>query len=97
MIPELLWLIPYLTDVGNIIFFVAGLPQLWKTWKNRKNPKMLEGLSSKMLLGYVLSFILFGTLGFIVDGYFTFVLNIFNIIFFLIQVYWKKPKYQTKG
>lgn len=89
MITDLLWLVPYLTDAGNIIFFFAGLPQLWKTWKNRNDPEKLEGLSSKMMLGYVLSFILFGTLGFIVDGYATFILNIFNIIFFLLQVYWK--------
>lgn len=90
MIEELIWLIPWLLDGGNIIFFVAGLPQLKRTWDNRNYPERLQGLSTKMLVGYVISFILFGFAGLITDGYFTFVLNIINIIFFLLQVYWKR-------
>jgi len=90
MITGLLWLVPILLDAGNIIFFAAGVPQLWATWKNRNHPERLRGLSTKMLIGYITSFIFFGAIGLITDGYFTFVLNIINIIFFLLQVYWKR-------
>jgi len=92
MITELLWLVPYLTDAGNLIFFFAGLPQLWKTWKNRKNMEASKGLSNLMLIGYLVAFFFFGTMGLILGGYATLILNIINIIFFSMQLYWKRRR-----
>jgi len=82
-------LMPYLSvllDMGNIIFFLSSLPQMWTAYKNRRK---LSGLSSWMLTGYIIATVFFLTAGIITNAYFTTVLCAFNIAFFLCQRYWK--------
>lgn len=84
------WLLPYIgwiLDAGNIVFFVANCPQLITAYRNRRN---LVGLSSRMLFGFIISTILFIIVGLITNGILTVVLGIINIIFFALQLYWKR-------
>jgi len=82
-------LLPYLgviLDVGNIIFFVANFPQIITAYKNRKN---LQGLSSKMLFGYMIATIFFFMAGLITGGIMTAILCAINEVIFGTQLYWK--------
>jgi len=83
---ELFWLVPILLDFGNIIFFIANIPQVLKSYKNRKNLKVL---SSKMLLGYISGSFLFAIAFLIAGGMIAFMLCLFNFCFFSLQLYWK--------
>ena len=73
-------------DIGNVIFFISNLPQLITAYKNRTN---LKGLSAKMLFGFICSTIFFIIAGVLTNAYFTVALGILNIVFFLLQLYWK--------
>lgn len=89
------WLLPYvgyILDAGNVVFFISNCPQLITAYKNRRN---LQGLSSKMLIGFTISTLLFIIAGLTLNGPLTVILGIINIIFFLIQLYWKR-KYGNK-
>jgi len=79
-------LIPILLDVGNIIFFISSLKQMVTAYQNRRN---LQGLSSKMLIGYIISTFCFISVGFMTKALFTIIFGFANIGFFLSQLYWK--------
>lgn len=80
-------LIGLILDLGNIIFFLANIPQVVTAYRNRKN---LRGLSSRMLLGYSASTVCFITSGYMAQGYLTVVLGVINILIFITQLYWKR-------
>lgn len=87
MIP---WLIPYigiLLDIGNIVFFLSNCPQLVTAYRNRRN---LKGLSSKMLFGFIISTIFFILVGLLTNAPLTVILGLTNIVFFILQLYWKR-------
>lgn len=92
MIEELLYLVAPFLDIGNIIFFVAGLPQMIAAYRNRKN---IKGLSLTMLLGFFIASILFILVGIITGGIFVVVLGCLNEIMFASQIYWLR-KYRKK-
>jgi len=79
-------MIGLMLDIGNIIFFISNLPQLITAYKNRTN---LQGLSAKMLFGFILSTIFFIVAGVLANAYLTVILGILNIFFFLLQLHWK--------
>jgi len=89
------WLLPYvgrILDAGNVVFFISNIPQLITAYKNRKN---LLGLSKEMLFGMIISTLLFMVVGVITNGILTVILGATNIIFFILQIYWKW-KYANK-
>jgi len=73
-------------DIGNIIFFVANFPQLITAYKNRRN---LVGLSSKLLIGYIIASLFFISAGVVTGGYACVILNIINEAIYAVQLYWK--------
>jgi len=73
-------------DIGNIIFFVATLPQIINAYRNRKD---LKGLSKWMLLGYTVGVACFMVGNFAVGAYIGSFLNVINLGAFLAQTYWK--------
>lgn len=84
------WLLPYvgpLLDIGNVVFFLSNCPQLFTAYKNRKD---LKGLSSRMLIGFILATFFFITVGLATGGILTAVLGFANIIFWFCQLYWKR-------
>lgn len=89
------WLIPYvgwILDGGNVVFFIANCPQSFTAYRNRKD---LRGLSARMLFGFIISTILFMIVGVVTNGVLTVILGAANIIFFALQLYWKR-KYASK-
>jgi uncharacterized protein with PQ loop repeat len=76
-----------LLDIGNIVFFIANLPQLITACKNRKN---LSGLSGTMLILYMVATIFFGLVAFMIGGYLATILCIINEFFYMAQLYWKR-------
>lgn len=76
-------------DIGNIIFFIFGFPQLVSTFKHRKE---LVGLSPVTPLGYVFATIFFTLMSIGSSAYFAFVLCIINAFMWAMQIYWMKPK-----
>lgn len=91
------WLLPYvglILDGGNVVFFIANCPQLITAYKNRRN---LAGLSSRMLFGFIISTILFIIVGLITNGVLTVTLGMANIIFFALQLYWKRKYSKTSS
>lgn len=87
MFEFLLHYVALILDAGNIIFFVANLPQLVTAYRNRQN---LRGLSSKMLIGFILSTVMFILAGLVLGGALTVILGVFNVLFFAAQLYWKR-------
>jgi len=73
-------------DIGNIVFFVATIPQIVNAYRNRKD---LKGLSKWMLLGYTAGVACFAFGNFSVGAYIGSFLNIINLGAFLAQTYWK--------
>jgi drug/metabolite transporter (DMT)-like permease len=84
--------ITILLDIGNIIFFLANLPQVITAFRNRKN---LSGLSSNFLLCLFLGTIFFAIGNFYVDAIIASALCIVSLFFYAIQLFWKH-KYRKK-
>jgi len=80
-------MIALLLDVGNTIFFMSSLKQMITAYQNRRN---LQGLSSKMLMGYICSTICFIGAGVLSRAPLTVMFGILNIGFFLSQLFWKR-------
>ncbi|TET26072.1 MAG: hypothetical protein E3J73_05105 [Candidatus Bathyarchaeum sp.] len=79
-------LISIVLDLGNIVFFVSNLLQLFTAYRNRKN---LKGLSSKMLFGFMISTVFFITAGVLTSAPMTIILGLGNEVFFASQLVWK--------
>jgi hypothetical protein len=78
-----------LLDIGNIIFFMVGFPQMLASYRNRKN---LNALSGWMLGGYLVATIMFGIANFNFGATIAMILNFICAIFYTIQLYWKYKK-----
>jgi uncharacterized protein with PQ loop repeat len=74
-------------DIGNIIFFIANLPQIITAYKNRKN---LVGLSTNYLLILSIGTVLFGIGNYAVGAYIASAFCALSLIIYGIQIYWKK-------
>lgn len=73
-------------DVGNLVFFVASIPQMVTAYRNRKD---LKGLSSMMLLGFVIASSCFAVGNASFGAYIASVLNNLCSCLFVVQLYWK--------
>lgn len=79
--------IPLLLDLGNLLFFFGGFPQLIKTVKNRKNLKDLSALTFSL---YAIAAFLFVIVGVLLWSWLTIVFNTVNTFYFCAIVYWIK-------
>lgn len=75
-----------LLDIGNILFFIANIPQLITAFKNRKN---LAGLSYGLLSFYFAGTVFFALGNFFVGATIAPILCIISLFFYAIQIYWK--------
>jgi len=80
-------LIAILLDIGNTIFFISSFKQMLTAYQNRTK---LQGLSSKMLMGYIASTLCFISAGWLATAPLTVIFGILNVIFFSLQLYWKR-------
>jgi uncharacterized protein with PQ loop repeat len=81
-----------LVNLGNVIFFLANLPQVITAFKNRKN---LIGLSFNYLFWLFLGTICFALGNCYLGAYIASILCVISLFFYGIQMFWKlkyKPK-----
>lgn len=83
-------IVSILLDLANILFFFANIPQFWRTLKSRKYPERLKGISFFTFLGNFIAGTIFITVGLLLGAWFMVSLNLINIIFFGLQMYWKR-------
>jgi len=74
----------HLLDIGNVIFFLAGLAQLIKTAKMIKNHESLSGVSYLSFSLYSLGCVFFAVVGWIIGALPTVFFNLFDVIYFAI-------------
>jgi len=74
-----------LLDLGNILFFLASLPQLFKTYKRRHE---LRDLSITSWVIQILASVCFFSAGWISGAWFTVALNGFNMAYAGVTAYW---------
>jgi len=77
--------VPILLDLGNILFFVGNLPQLYRTYQRRQQ---LRDLSIYSWVIQIFASICFLTAGLLTGAAFTVVLNAFNIAYAGVTAYW---------
>lgn len=77
--------VPILLDLGNILFFLGNLPQLYKTYQRRKK---LRDLSIYSWVIQIFASICFFSAGVLTGALFTVVLNAFNIGYAGVTAYW---------
>lgn len=85
MISDLSWIVPILLDWGNIVFLVAGFPQLLATIRNRND---LKGVSPWTFMLYAVASIMFGVVNVILAAWIAFTICMLNTIIFLLIAYW---------
>jgi len=83
--------ISVLLDIGNVIFFLSGFPQLLKAIRNRNN---LKGISPWAFIGYSTGCVFFFFVGILLNSWLTVVFNIVNCGYFGLVAYWawRNPK-----
>jgi uncharacterized protein with PQ loop repeat len=74
-----------LCDVGNTIYFIATIPQLHRTYKNRKHLKDLDVLA---FILYTIASLVFIYAGIIMKAPITIGLCSFNAFYNLLTIYW---------
>jgi len=77
--------VPILLDIGNILFFIGSLPQLYRTYQNRRQ---LKDLSFYSWLIQIFASVCFFTAGILTGAWFTVTLTGFNILYGEITVTW---------
>ena len=77
--------VPILLDLGNILFFTASLPQLYRTYQRRRE---LRDLSITSWVIQIFASIAFFVAGLLSGAWFAVVLNAFNMSYAGITVYW---------
>lgn len=74
-----------LLDVGNVMFFAGGLPQLITTIRNKDN---LQGISPVGFLMYSIGCLFFMVVCILNQAWMATIFNIFNVPYFGIVAYW---------
>jgi uncharacterized protein with PQ loop repeat len=74
-----------LLDVGNILFFISSLPQLYRTYQRRHT---LRDLSIVSWLIQIVASICFLSAGMLSGAWFAVALNVFNIAYAGVTAYW---------
>ena len=74
-----------LLDLGNILFFLASLPQLYRTYQRRYE---LQDLSIASWLIQICASICFFSAGLLSGAWFAVALNIFNMTYAGVTAYW---------
>lgn len=77
--------VPLLLDLGNILFFIGSLPQLYRTYQRRRE---LRDLSIYSWVIQIFASICFFSAGVLTGAGFTVVLNAFNIGYAGLTAYW---------
>lgn len=77
--------VPILLDIGNILFFIGSLPQLYRTYTNRHE---LRDLSLYGWTTHIFATMCFFVSGILTGAIFTAILTGFNIGYATITVYW---------
>lgn len=77
--------VPILLDLGNILFFTASLPQLYRTYQRRHE---LQDLSIMSWVIQIFASIAFLAAGMLSGAWFAMILNAFNMTYAGITVYW---------
>lgn len=87
-------LVPLLLNVGNIIFFIATVPQLKLTLKNRHDLKDLSRLAAFCYMVACIAFLFGNTFaGALIAG----VLNAVDAVYYALTIYWiTKSRANTK-
>jgi uncharacterized protein with PQ loop repeat len=75
-----------LLDIGNIVFFLANLPQIITAFRNRRN---LAGLSTNLLIGFFIGTVLFAIGNYSVGAIVASALCVIELVFYSIQLFWK--------
>ena len=81
-----------LLEVGNMLFFMAGFPQLIRTLKMIRKKQKMIGVSSSSFVGYALGCICFAGVGIIFSSFLTTTFNLFNLAYFSIVAWWSRKK-----
>ena len=74
-----------LLDLGNILFFLASLPQLYRTYQRRRE---LQDLSIASWVIQIFASVCFLSAGWISGAWFTVALNAFNMTYAGVTAYW---------
>lgn len=77
--------VPLLLDLGNILFFIGSLPQLYRTYQRRH---ALRDLSLYSWVIQIFASLCFFSAGVLTGAGFTVVLNTFNIAYAGCTAYW---------
>jgi uncharacterized protein with PQ loop repeat len=78
-------MIGILLDVGNVMFFAGGLPQLITTIRNKDN---LQGISPFGFLMYSIGCMFFMIVCVLNQAWMATIFNLFNVPYFAIVAYW---------
>jgi uncharacterized protein with PQ loop repeat len=74
-----------LLDLGNILFFISSLPQLYRTYQRRHE---LQDLSIASWIIQIFASICFFSAGMLSGAWFAVAVNVFNITYAGVTAYW---------
>jgi len=75
-----------LLDIGNLLFFIAMLPQMITAYKNRRN---LTGLSFGLLTFFFAGTIFFAIGNYLVGAAIAPILCVIELVLYATQLFWK--------
>jgi len=81
-----------LLDIGNIIFTITSLPQVYSSFKHRNK---LKGLNPLTYLGYIIATLVFLVVMAWTEAWISFMCGCFNIFTFSWNIIWiikQKPQ-----
>jgi len=76
----------FLINLGNVLFFIANLPQTITAFKNRKD---LRGLSFYYLLGLFIGTIAFAIGNYLINAIIASGFCVVSLVFYVLMMYWK--------
>jgi uncharacterized protein with PQ loop repeat len=77
--------VPVLLDLGNILFFLGNLPQLYRSYQHRHT---LRDLSIYTWVIQIFAALCFCSAGIVTGAWFAVILNGFNIAYGGVTAYW---------
>jgi uncharacterized protein with PQ loop repeat len=83
--------VPLLLDLGNILFFIGNLPQLYRTFQRRHE---LRDLSIASWMIHIFASVCFFFAGVLSGAWFSVALNGFHVAYSGVTAYWINRAYQ---
>lgn len=77
--------VPILLDLGNILFFLGSLPQLYRTYQRRQK---LQDLSIASWVIQIFASVCFFSAGALSGAWFTMAVNGFNVTYAGVTAHW---------